>query len=161
PSDFAIGKGSLYVGGVRVENSNDEATYKGQTSTEWVDYPDDRPGPEPTAEAAFRELVYLAVSEHEVGAVEDDALREVALGGPDTAARSRLIQRVQRVPAGEGDCAKALSDAMSKVWGPKGIVLDDATMELRSTARLKVKFVPAAGSSSPCQPTAQAGFLGA
>src|SRR6185503_12088872 len=37
--DFAIGEGTLYVGGVRVHNENAKATYNEQRKTEWVEYP--------------------------------------------------------------------------------------------------------------------------
>jgi hypothetical protein len=40
-------------------------------------------------------LVYLDVWEHLITAVEDESIREVALGGPDTAARSKLVYQVK------------------------------------------------------------------
>jgi hypothetical protein len=42
-------------------------------------------------------LVYLDVWEREVSAVEEPGIREVALGGPDTAARSQIIWQVKAV----------------------------------------------------------------
>ncbi len=114
--DFKIGKGTLYVGGVRVAVEDDKATYLGQVNTEWVDYPFEYPGglreplhPSPPS----TELVYLAVTEQEVGAVEDPALRESALGGPDTAGRTRLIQHVRRAPTTDTDCEAALQKVLA------------------------------------------------
>ena len=47
--------------------------------------------------------VLLTLTERDVTAVEDPALYEVALGGPDGAARTRLLQHVERPrdPAGD------------------------------------------------------------
>ena len=44
------------------------------------------------------ELVYLMAAEQEVSAVEDPALADVALGGPDTMQRRRILQRFVRQP---------------------------------------------------------------
>jgi hypothetical protein len=95
--DFAIGEGSLYVGGVHLR-APARLTYVNQKDSEWVDYPGGAPSDPPTPKAPFTEIVFLRVTEQEVSAVEDPALKEVALGGPDTAARTRMIQRVHRAP---------------------------------------------------------------
>ena len=155
--DFAIGQGSLYVGGVRVQLTHQE-TYLHQSKVEWANRPIKDPDL-PISRPPFTELVYLAVTEQEVSAVEDPALREVALGGPDTAGRTRFIQRVRRSRMTGTDCEAAF-DRVLKEKSP-GLVFDLKTMRLDSTARLKVDFVPLTGTVDPCQPTAQAGFLGA
>jgi hypothetical protein len=43
--------------------------------------------------------IYLDVWERVITYVEDDSIREVALGGPDTAARSKLVWQVKWTPA--------------------------------------------------------------
>ncbi len=43
-------------------------------------------------------LIYLDVWERHVTYIEDDAIREVALGGPDTATRARVVWQVKAVP---------------------------------------------------------------
>jgi hypothetical protein len=43
--------------------------------------------------------IYLDVWERAVTYAEDDSIREVALGGPDTAARSKLVWQVKWIPA--------------------------------------------------------------
>ena len=86
------------------------------------------PGPAPGA--PFRELVYLVVTEQEVSAVEDRVLREVALGGPDTAAGARrLVQRVMRAPAASDTTAKR---AATRRWRARrgAAALDPSTMRL-------------------------------
>jgi Family of unknown function (DUF6519) len=90
--NFGIGKGRYYVDGVLCENGdiNDslpDVTYFGQPY-----YPLDKttsPLPNGTL------LVYLDVREHLVTSVEDDTIREVALGGPDTAVRARIVWQVK------------------------------------------------------------------
>ena len=157
--DFAIGRGTLYVGGVRVHQDDEAATYLGQQQAEWIDYPAGAPAAYPTNTTPFTEAVYLTVTEQEVSAVEDEALREVALGGPDTAARTRMIQRVHRVPVVASDCEGAFATLQKYVYAPRA-AFDPATMRIDSTMRLRVDFVPAPGPADACQPTAQTGFLG-
>jgi len=53
-------------------------------------------GPEARPDTAY--LVYLDAWQHEVTAAEDDALREVALGGIDTTARARTVWQVRLAP---------------------------------------------------------------
>lgn len=168
PFDFSIAAGTLYLGGTRLQSTDRVGHYGAQANTEWTDYPVRYAGPVATEpSAAGSELIYLEVCEQEVSAVEDPALREVALGGPDTAARTRMIQRVQRVPVSANDCASALQQALTKLaFGSAAPALDRAaylepkSMRLVSTMRLKAGFAPAEAAADPCQPLAQAGFLG-
>ena len=63
--------------------------------TTFLTQPDGTPGP--VAAGNFEQgpsLVYLDVWERLVTAVEDDSIREVALGGPDTSARTKLVWQV-------------------------------------------------------------------
>ncbi len=156
PFDFGISAGTMYIGGNRVVQS-EATTYEGQRGSEWVDYPagSPAPGPGPATLMPYDELVYLVVSEQEVSATEDRVLREIALGGPDTAARTRLVQRVMRAPAASNDCEASLAAAM------KDYELDATTARLTSTGQLMVGLVPVAPPDDECEPTAQAGFLGA
>jgi len=48
--------------------------------------------------ANTRTLIYLDVWERLVTFAEDDTIREVALGGPDTAARAKLVYQVKSLP---------------------------------------------------------------
>jgi hypothetical protein len=158
PFDFLIGQGSFYVGGLRVVNPDGKATYLRQQETEWIDYPARRPGDEP-AGAPLTELVYLTLAEQEVSAVEDEALREVALGGPDTATRLRLLQRVQRLRVDGSTCRVAFAQVLKNVYGTTAD-FDPETMRLVSRARLRVDFDPPPNAADVCHPTARAGFLG-
>jgi hypothetical protein len=61
------------------------------------DLPD--PGPLPAADY----LIYLDVWERLITFAEDDAVREVALNGADTAARSKIVWQVKAAVDGAGD----------------------------------------------------------
>jgi hypothetical protein len=159
PFDFGIGAGAIYVGGTRVAQPM-PTTYERQKAAEWCDFPAGAPAPDPGAATVlpFDELVYLVVTEQEVGAVEDRVLREVALGGPDTSARTRLVQRVMRAPTGTGDCEESLAHALSAT---PGVGFDPSTMRVTTAGALRVDIDPAAAPPDPCEPAAQSGFLGA
>lgn len=86
--DFLIGPGHYYVGGLLAE-CPEVVTYF--TQRDFV-VPD---AAKPAANAVY--LVYLDVWERHLTAVEDHLLREVALGGPDTASRAQVLAQVKTV----------------------------------------------------------------
>src|ERR1700738_2132562 len=132
PQDFLIAPGTMYIGG---ERAVFPARYPGQTGPytySYFDQPDwiNPPAPEnipPT------EVVYLHLFEQEVGAVEDPDLVEVALGGPDTTQRVRMMRRVERCTG--STCADAANH-----WRGKGFNLDPKTMRLRPKVALQASF---------------------
>jgi hypothetical protein len=88
--DAVIAPGRYYVRGVLVE-AEQPMLY-----TEQPGYPFD----ESTSVEALKDfdrgmLVYLDVWERLVTSLEDDEIREAALGGPDTCARSQVVFRVR------------------------------------------------------------------
>ncbi len=91
-TDFKIGPGHYYVDGLLCENNSDsDASYFKQR-----DYQDDyfsstRRPKLPTG----MYLAYLDAWEHHVTPLEDNHMREVALGGPDTATRARIVWQVK------------------------------------------------------------------
>ena len=154
--DFQIGQGTMYVGGERVFLS---APVDYAQQSDWLDRsvdPDFVPLP---AKAPGNEYIYLQLREQEVSAVEDSDLKDVALGGPDTAQRTRLIQHIVRTGTNAADCPGALA-AQQKVWAQEGLSFDPATMRLNSSSGLQVSFA-STGTPTPCDPTAQGGYLGA
>ncbi len=158
PFDFNIGKGTMYVGGMRVALP---AAIRYSTQTDWIDHTGDAMWIAPNQPAAQpQELVYLYLREQEVSAVEDTPLREVALGGPDTAQRLRLLQRVVRFGTAARDCEAALAAAKAQ-WSAQGLEFRPATMRLESKARLKADFEDPGGAADPCEPDAHGGYLGA
>jgi uncharacterized protein DUF6519 len=94
PDDFLIAggpgaAGRCYVHGVQCQLD---------ASTSYLSQPDllDPPRiPMPTATADVNAVVYLEVWQRLVTYLEDEALREIALGGPDTATRLKTIAQVK------------------------------------------------------------------
>jgi uncharacterized protein DUF6519 len=160
PFQFDIGPGTMYMGGIRAFLPT-AVRYTDQD--EWLDRIGDPDWVPPTAAAdpkKARELVYLDLVEQEVSATEDRALLEVALGGPDTSQRVRLIQRIKRLGTDAQTCEDALTDAEA-VWATQALTFDPATMRLDTTARLQVSFTSTGIPPDPCEPEAQGGYLGA
>jgi hypothetical protein len=90
PADLAIGDGRYYVDGIMCEN--DQSLACGDKPSTSTSYSAQRPKPEGLPTDRF--LVYLDVWERHVNWIEEPGIREVALGGPDTASRSRVVWRV-------------------------------------------------------------------
>lgn len=106
--DFVIGKGRYYVDGILCENEADkDVSYATQEN-----FPNPPPLPTPSG-GPHSYLVYLDVWERHVTALEDDAIREKALGGADTATRAKVVWQV-KIWAGklvsQSDRAKILND---------------------------------------------------
>jgi hypothetical protein len=157
PFDFYIRSGIMYVGGARAELL-DPVQYSHQP--DWLDYLGDPDWIDLAAVAAgppVNELVYLLLREQEISAVEDPDLKDVALGGPDTAQRTRLLQRFIRVVCQGASCDAGLSAAEAK-WASDGLWFDPGDMRLRSNATLQVQF-SGQSQTDPCQPNAQGGYL--
>ena len=158
PGDLMIQHGTLYVGGERMVLDSD-LDYAEQP--DWIDTAGDPLWTAPAVPASgTTEAIYLLLREQEVGAVEDPALLDVALGGPDTAARWRILQRVVRTPTSAADCPGATT-ALEQLWAANGLRLDPATLRLESLARLQVSFQQQPQPPSLCEPSGQGGYLGA
>jgi len=159
PGDLQIGAGTLYLGGERLD-LDQTVTYS--TQPEWLDHPSGPPWVAPaipSADPAY-ELVMLVASEVEVSAAEDPALADVALGGPDTMQRRRILQRFMRRPATTGDCIDAWGEYLDSLVG-QGLAFDSTSMMLGSTTSLLVTFSPPVAAASLCEPVATGGYLGA
>jgi hypothetical protein len=119
--DFLISKGRYYVGGLLCENDY-FLTYANQLDLASAKL----------AKEVKNYVIYLDVYEQPVCAAEDDSIREVALGGPDTAARAKLVWQV-RAQALEGGTTlgnmKPSWDALLQRWQP------DSRGLLRARAR--------------------------
>ena len=89
PNDFHIGQGRYYVDGILCEAYN-EINYEQQPNYSVSD--------KNKISTDAPVLFYLDVWERHISYVEDDAIREVALGGPDTAARAKIIWQVKALP---------------------------------------------------------------
>ncbi|MES2741998.1 MAG: DUF6519 domain-containing protein [Pseudomonadota bacterium] len=86
--DILIGPGRYYVRGMMVENAH-YTLYSEQAGYPFAD------GLSVGLLPKQPWLAYLDVWERHVSCVEDDDIREVALGGPDTASRAQLVWQVK------------------------------------------------------------------
>ena len=150
PARSSVLPGTMYLGGWRLGL---DAPVELDNQPDWLDMPLLQGFGGPT-------LVALLATEQEVCAVEDQPLREVALGGPDSAARTRLMQHFLRLPLRGSTCDDAAKE-IDTLLAADGVTLDPKTFQLLSSARLQVGFVPPAGEPDPCDPPAQGGYLGA
>ncbi|HKR65689.1 MAG TPA: DUF6519 domain-containing protein [Thermoanaerobaculia bacterium] len=114
--DFRIGGGALsdgdfYVDGILCRNEN-PTTYLTQPDLPVAPRLEVMPDGSPTFA-----LAYLEVWERLITNLEDDTIREVALGGPDTAVRSKTIAQVRFLKL---DGAMSCADAASLLPSPLG-----------------------------------------
>jgi len=156
---FSIDPGHYYVDGMLCENDprlDSNGNVIPLSYYDQVDYPVNSESA-PLPAAPF--LVYLDVWERLVTYIQDDAIREVALGGPDTAARARLVWQVRvtnQLPDG-GVIGPGLSregvlglwDAWVASWQPAQRGL------LRARARLEAQEL------DPCITDPEARYRGA
>ncbi|MGH8905012.1 MAG: DUF6519 domain-containing protein [Egibacteraceae bacterium] len=158
--DLTIGRGRYYVAGILVENEQPGSCYYHQPDA----YFDDQCDPLP--KTPF--LVYLRVFERLITAVEDPAIREVALGdnGPDTAARLKVVWQVvatDKIPGTDRPLGKEPDN------GPgvdRDYILDScATWEQKrqdQTGLLKARGKqPASTAGNPCITSPEARYRGA
>jgi hypothetical protein len=154
---LTIGPGTLYLGGERLD-LNERVDYGEQP--DWLDHSTDPMWEPPRAHhdrEVRHELVYLLAAEQEVSAVEDPALADVALGGPDTMQRRRILQHFVRCRSESGTCEGSW-EALERSLADHGLMFHHASMRARSAARLKVSFSPAPGGGGQAAP---GGYLGA
>ena len=139
--NLGIGKGRAYINGILCE-AEQEVTYITQPS-----YPDP-PSIHPlTAIQTTRtDLVYLDVWQRHITAIEDPIIREVALGGPDTATRVKTLWQVKIKKDVEEDTA---CNADIAGWPPAD-----------TGARLSTKAEPEAIEQKPCTVPLGAGYSG-
>ena len=149
--DFVITKGRYYVDGVLCENE-DYVLYSALTH-----YPGDDLSPGRT-----NLLFYLDVWERPISAVEDDSIREVALGGADTAARSRVEWQIRVWPEKEenrSDRSSRLTEKLLKDnWADWVSFFQPAN---RGRLRASVKNAEGATASEPCIIHPEARYRGA
>ncbi|MCW3097920.1 MAG: hypothetical protein JWL77_3538 [Chthonomonadaceae bacterium] len=129
--DFYMEPGTMLVGGQRIGLReriaiNNQPDWKTRPRVEFDAPPE-------------RELAYLEIYEQEISATEDPSLRDVALGGPDTCQRTRLMQRVHRLPVSADNRGEAVRQAQEN-WQREGFTFEPQTMRLLSRGSLKVGF---------------------
>lgn len=153
---LTVSAGHYYVDGILVEN---ETACEYTTQPDWTPAPPDANGNGGDPLLAWlrsrdpdaRFWVYLDVWERHVTWIEDDSIREVALNGPDTCTRARVVWQIKALP-----------------WDPAWS--DEATRDLcarpldslpQSTARLAARLDPGPAFTDPCIVAPDARYRGA
>ena len=108
----------------------------------------DLPVPASALVAGSHYLAYLDLWQRPISAIEDPAIREVALGGPDTTTRLRTIAQVRLLPLPAGSPPPTCA-ALGRCWSPPGS---------DSTARLAARAEPDPEAADPCIVPARAGY---
>jgi hypothetical protein len=141
-TDFTIGTGHYYVDGILAENSGDW-TFFHQPDYPWP--PDSKLPSKP-------HLVFLDIWERHITSLEDSAIREVALGGPDTATRAKVIWQLKvtdKLPDGKSDLpANYLGENgknVSNLWPDW-----PEAWNKRADCKLKVRLQPDQTNTDPC-----------
>ncbi len=89
---FAIGAGRYYVNGILCENEA-KLDANQQPAPLYYSSQRDYPGAPPLPDPPY--LIYLDVWERHLTCIQDPAIREVALGGPDTTTRAKIVWQVK------------------------------------------------------------------
>jgi hypothetical protein len=150
-TDLLVGPGHYYVDGILCENDADDVSYLHQPDL----FPGDGEYPPP---AAFPFVVYLRVFERLVNAVQDPAIREIALGdnGPDTAARGQVVWQVltaTTIPGTTKPVSKNSSpESVRKVW---------VSQPAKTVAIMAKGKQPSPQDSDPCITSPAARYRGA
>ncbi len=94
--DFRIGRGHYYVDGILCENVAPEGCPGGDARPlTFRKQPDFPLKPDEKLKENTRYLVYLDVWERHLTHLQAEHIREVALGGPDTASRAKVVWQVK------------------------------------------------------------------
>jgi hypothetical protein len=129
PESLRLEAGHYYVHGVLVE-VDDPVQLAAQPDLPGVGLP--------TADGRY--VAYLDVWEEHLTALERPRLREVALGGPDTATRTRTVWQVKLEAAAAGPGGPACSE-FGTDWTPQGA---------ESTGRLAAQAAASGPITDPC-----------
>jgi hypothetical protein len=136
--DFIIGVGRFYADGILCANEQSVAFTKQC----------DLPGATSIKESG-RYLVYLDVWQRHLTALDDPEIRDVALGGPDTATRTKTIWQVKALRIGDVGTAVTCAD---KLEGWEKLIVP--------SARLSARAKPHEESDNPQIGTARGGYCG-
>lgn len=143
-NNFSIGEGHYYVDGILCENDG-LVTYVSQSEEGFTPQPDYTPLDE--SEQLQKDgdvgpnLIYLDVWERQITSLEDDNIREVALGvtGPDTATRARVVWQVKVIR--DTTFAELIKKILGEISDPKNKAKSVTDIE-ELTKNLKDMFQP-------------------
>jgi hypothetical protein len=138
-NELKISSGRIYVGGILCE-LEEEITYK--TQPDYPKLPIESDLLENIADGNY--LVYLDVWQRHISALEDENIRDKALGGPDTATRSQTVWQVK----------------LQSVEGLECSLIDPGWQQgtTNSTGLLSARAKPGDESDNPCVLPPNAGY---
>lgn len=141
-----IGRGRYYVDGLLCENDAD-ISYMAQA---------DLPGIEGARDVLQKSnavfgIVYLEVWKRHLTALDDAAIRESALGGPDSTTRLKTLWQVKVLP---------VKTPATGVVGPETVFEEWIQLLTPPTGALSVRAKPVVGSNNPCIIPPSAGYRG-
>lgn len=149
--DFDILPGTFYLGGQRLRLAHTD-TYRLQN--DWLTFPH---GSSPVGADGEYDFAYLEILQQVVAETEDGELTEIALGGPDTSTRTRLVARVRTFRgAGPADCHDAWA-AYVGFLAQAGTVGADYAVEPDGRAQISLNALGSTGDL--CSPPVQGGYL--
>jgi hypothetical protein len=170
-NDLLIGAGHYYVDGILCElggaivtgnfpakSKEKSPTSLASTFLDQTDYPN----PNLVVPQQSIYVVYLDVWERHIVSAQDDSIREVGLGGPDTASRAQVVCQVKTFVPPESDKSITLNpDATASN-------VDDATWQAfvntyllpPNRGLLAAQIAPQASSTDPCVISPQSAYRG-
>jgi hypothetical protein len=113
---------------------------------------DEKSDPLPQGES----LVYLDVWEHHITAIEDPTIREVALGGPDTSTRSKVVCQIKVSEPREGQEIRNCDDLRGEAWA-RWV----ERLQSPERGRLAARDNKSKATTDPCITPPMAGYRGA
>ncbi|HYU71230.1 MAG TPA: DUF6519 domain-containing protein [Ktedonobacteraceae bacterium] len=134
PYTVGIGKGRYYVDGMLCDHFADDSCSIPEGERAEVD-----------GNGEAHTLVYLDVWEREVTSLEDDAIRESALGGPDTATRAEVVFQVRF-----GDVSKLTKEPPTRENAGQFWTDLLRIWSLREYGQLTARTDPTVTSTDPC-----------
>jgi hypothetical protein len=146
-ANIQITSGRYYVDGVLAE-LEPPATGTTHLFTAQPDLPlGSPPNPAFLPQSNTTQLVYLDVWQRHVTSVEDPSIRELAIGGPDTATRTRTVAQVKLLAAPGAACGTA-------------VPAFDQLVRPATPGQMSAQAVGPTSAASPCDIGTGGGFTG-
>jgi Family of unknown function (DUF6519) len=172
----AVSSGTLTITGITPAYANDvSGSFQVRLASTFLDQTD-YPNPNLVVPQQSIYVVYLDAWERHVVSAQDDSIREVALGGPDTASRAQVVCQVKLFvpPSVNNDRAETFTQFKNSI-APKPnaaavkVNIPDATWQAfvntyllpPNRGLLAAQIPPQAASTDPCVISPQSAYRGA
>ena len=149
-ANVRVGAGRYYVDGVLVENDNPVDLRQQPHAPTGTPIFLDGDGSDLGSPSAGVYLAELDVWTRLVTALDDGALREVAVPVPDTASRAQTVWQVRMIQVADSGTVLGCGDPVP-VWN---------ALRTDPTGRLRARAEPGDDSTTPCEIPAGAGYRG-